>query len=446
MRRGKLMRYVVLVLAVNLLLVVVLQMTAVTRQVFRGLRLAPFAVSDSQAVEEEEEDILSYEECGAWWSQEEYLSNLDPGRGVLDASRTFKTHPFISVGGQWTRLRNTWQVCLSSQTSADRLYWVGRQARTWTGPMSVAVFAPGADYTVALIVIRLLQGCFVGVRDRVSFHISYPRVLPPKRLPINEEMLFEFQCDHLEYINKELVKKMRPEKLKKKIKHSHYPENLLRNIARQGCDSTFAFGPDIDMVSIPGMAGALNSFLRREETQQCAECAFIIPTYEIDIRSPSNPMNKLELMSFLKKGLARSYRKDVFTSSQDNSELGLWESAGMTKTLQVLYNITTWMDAWEPIYVAKETIPPYDERFKGYGFTRSSQALEMNMAGYKWQMLSNLFLTHRGPQGKNSTSRMQQFKANSLRYEVFKKELHARYQINGTTLKVRNDKQSDVSQ
>lgn len=31
------------------------------------------------------------------------------------------------------------------------------------------------------------------------------------------------------------------------------------------------------------------------------------------------------------------------------------------------------MEYYEPFYISSDTIPPHDERFLGYGFTRNSQ-------------------------------------------------------------------------
>ena len=44
----------------------------------------------------------------------------------------------------------------------------------WTGPISVALFVPDVEFTIALVFIEYLRNCFPNVRDRVSFHMIYP--------------------------------------------------------------------------------------------------------------------------------------------------------------------------------------------------------------------------------------------------------------------------------
>lgn len=45
----------------------------------------------------------------------------------------------------------------------------------------------------------------------------------------------------------------------------------------------------------------------------------------------------------------------------------------ISKELHVSHNVTNFEFLYEPFYVAPDTVPPHDERFIGYGFTRNSQ-------------------------------------------------------------------------
>lgn len=266
--------------------------------------------------------------------------SLDLSYGLLDTSRRYRTHSFFVTANNWSQLRESSSclVCLSTQTSVDRLFWIGKQAETWTGPMSVAVFAPGEDYTIASAMITVLRGCFPGVRQRVTFHLTYPTVLPPQGMEIKGQA-GKYSCtDDLEAINKDLVSKFRSESLIKTLNLSRYPQNLLRNIARQGCHNEYAFTPDVDMISNPDMSDHLNEFLGTTEIKNCRNCAFIVPVYEIHERVTENPANKTDLLELLKKGEAQQFHRRVFAQNQANSKLDDWEEKGMTDKLQVYYN------------------------------------------------------------------------------------------------------------
>lgn len=39
----------------------------------------------------------------------------------------------------------------------------------------------------------------------------------------------------------------------------------------------------------------------------------------------------------------------------------------------ISHNVTNFEFLYEPFYVASDTVPPHDERFLGYGYTRNSQ-------------------------------------------------------------------------
>lgn len=95
----------------------------------------------------------------------------------------------------------------------------------------------------------------------------------------------------------------------------------------------------------------------------------------------------------------------------------------------VSYNVTNFEFLYEPFYVASDQVPQHDERFLGYGFTRNTQVYEMFVAGYQFQVLSPIFTCHWGLQNKKSRPawRERQNNVNRKQFEVFKREVFARY-------------------
>lgn len=49
-----------------------------------------------------------------------------------------------------------------------------------------------------------------------------------------------------------------------------------------------------------------------------------------------------------------------------------WQKEPPALELAPLFEVL-WKDPWEPFYIARNTVPFYDERFKQYGFNRISQ-------------------------------------------------------------------------
>ena len=86
-----------------------------------------------------------------------------------------------------------------------------------------------------------------------------------------------------------------------------YPQNLMRNIAKSGCQTNFTFVPDVDMIPNPGLDLSLENFLLKE--QNCNKCAFVVPVYEIATKADHLPANKTELLTYVKSNLARQFHQ-----------------------------------------------------------------------------------------------------------------------------------------
>ncbi|XP_068247479.1 beta-1,4-glucuronyltransferase 1-like isoform X2 [Palaemon carinicauda] len=350
------------------------------------------------------------------------------------------TQAFVHRGDDWDNLVSSWPVCLSTQASVDLLFWVGEHVKTWSGPVSVAVYVPDSDLYVAMKMIEMMLSCNAGVRKQVSFHLIYPARFPPKGVNIQDSRRLEFGCDQLEMYNEYLLSEMNGT-LQSRVAMQHllYPQNLLRNVARDSCKTDYVFTPDVDMILVPGIDHHIKSFLNRADTKQCTRCAFVIPTYEISTEALQNPVDKAELLWFLKNKMARRFHIKTFKPNQANSHLKLWERSGKEPkgkkdkqnqvpgdslmmeangTLKVLYDITTWQNFWEPVYMAPADVPRFDERFVGYGCTRSSQVYEMHVSGFRWRMLNDAFLCHRGFQDKRARHLWSQINRNFKLYQV----------------------------
>ena len=57
----------------------------------------------------------------------------------------------------------------------DRMHWVVQMANRWTGPISMSLFVPDVEFSIAKYFIEHLRNCYSNVRDRVTFHSKYRR-------------------------------------------------------------------------------------------------------------------------------------------------------------------------------------------------------------------------------------------------------------------------------
>ncbi|KAK8731229.1 hypothetical protein OTU49_007496 [Cherax quadricarinatus] len=350
--------------------------------------------------------------------------------GRWDARRRYKTHDHVFTGPQYTRLTRASPVCLATQTSVDRLFWLTQVARYWRAPMSVAVFTPDVEYAIARAYLTYLVTCFPFLGEKVSFHFTYPREHLPKDLPLTIEHL-EDKCDQPLAVLKRLLKQ-RSSKMLSWRERMPYPQNIVRNVARKNCATEWVFLADVDIIPIPGLSDRLATFLVSNTATKCKKCAFVVPTYEVDERSPL-PHNRSTLLHLAGKGRARPFHQKVFVHNQHATNFSRWEARELEQPSEgrvtVSHDVTNFEFFYEPFYVARDDVPPHDERFLGYGFTRNTQVYEMHVSGYTFHVLSPIFTLHWGMQVKRSRPawREKQNNANRRLFEGFKREVFARY-------------------
>ena len=298
---------------------------------------------------------------------------VEVSQGVWDQLRQFKTHMFSLTGSDWANLSSSRLLCLGAQTSVDRLYELTELVTNWSGPMSISVFAPDVELGIAIKYIQYLRSCYPAIESQVSFHLTYPADHPGLQDLAWEEIVGKMDCQQPTQVIKYLLEKRSEEMMTWRPSYP-YPQNLLRNTAKRGCQTNYTYIPDIDMVPTPGMDLHLETFLQRDqENNNCTKCAFVIPTYEISRNSTHLPRNKSELLTYVKEKQARQFHQALYSINQKSSNLLKWETIPETADLDVAYKVEKYIFKYEPLYVSRGDTPAFDERFIGFGMTRNTQ-------------------------------------------------------------------------
>ena len=297
--------------------------------------------------------------------------------GVFDKFRKFQSHMFSVVGEAWSVLSSSRALCLGAQTSVDRLYELVELVKNWSGPMSIAVFVPDIELAVGLRYIQYLRSCNLAIERQVSFHLIYPvehqGTTNHPDLQGLDEVVGNMDCKQPKQVLKFLLNVRSKEMLAWRESYP-YPQNLLRNLAKNGCQTNYTYIPDIDMVPTPGMDIQLETFLEKQEKKNnCSKCAYVIPTYEISINSTHLPSNKTELLQFVKDKQARQFHQALYSINQKSSNLKKWEKIPETEEIGIAYKVEKYIFRYEPLYVASGETPAFDERFIGFGMTRNTQ-------------------------------------------------------------------------
>lgn len=224
-----------------------------------------------------------------------------------DFSRTYRLYDYAVVGEMYTDLSSNSKVALATQSSADRLAELLKIAAHWTGPISVAVFVVGEELKWLKIFLTWLYRCKPQMFSKISVHLVMPLELSGI-LDMEQEIKYS-SCD--EVPTPRIDKRSRS--LAWRLKHP-YPQNHLRNLARKNCHTPYVYLVDIDIIPSKGMTEALEEFFT--DPPKCDLCAYVVPTYELDVRVASFPENKTELIRLAKKKLAIPFHKKVFIYNQ----------------------------------------------------------------------------------------------------------------------------------
>ncbi|KAJ8281820.1 hypothetical protein COCON_G00043390 [Conger conger] len=206
-----------------------------------------------------------------------------------------------------------------------------------------------------------------------------------------------------------------------------YPNNLLRNVARGGTDTTYILVIDIDMVPSADLPQSFLALLKRREP--ASDEVFVLPAFEIR-HARKLPASKSELVQLYQVGEVRPFYEELCPRCQAPTNYSVWVNlhGHGTGQLEVAYTLN-WVDPWEPFYIGPRTVPLYDENFRQYGFNRISQACELHVAGYHFSVLSSAFVVHRGFKvaGDFHKRKDEENRRNRLLFRSFKEGLKTKY-------------------
>lgn len=344
----------------------------------------------------------------------------------IDRRKMYRIHDnaILSTGHPHQRT----MVCLSSIASFTHLHWLPEVSQHWTGPASISVFVHGHEFEFVIVYLAFLRTCFEKIRENFSFHLMFPvqsGTVKNLRLPrvLRRDSKVPLQCTaypDLQRYYLSLLKEHNDKRLP-------FPQNHLRNVARYGCSSSqFFYMIDVDIVPQFGLYERLQEFLPRRPP--CNKCLYVVPAFEGSLKV-DHPRTKQELLQrFGNDKDFRVYHVIAFAKNQGATNFTRWRSLPVEDELKPAYE-ANFQFGYECFYVAEHSVPRYRERFIGYGFTRNVQTLEAHLAGFKFVVLNNAFMIHRGlrNQSANEAFREREKAINYKKFLAFRGTLQSLY-------------------
>ena len=168
-----------------------------------------------------------------------------------------------------------------------------------------------------------------------------------------------------------------------------YPINTLRNLALRHAPTDLVFLLDVDFVPSAGLLQELSrdAGLLARLGDVSTRTVLVVPAFEV---SPAHklPKEQVALLSLAscEPPAATPFHIDHFPAGHAPTDYATWQVA--SAPYQVAY-----ADSYEPYVIAsKAWLPPYDERFTGYGMNKVSHLYTVAACGAQFVVLPRHFV------------------------------------------------------
>ncbi|EDQ87765.1 uncharacterized protein MONBRDRAFT_26884 [Monosiga brevicollis MX1] len=335
---------------------------------------------------------------------------------------------------------STGQLTLCTQSSLDQVPHLLDTLSAFDGPVTIAIFsaAPVAKEALAVVWAKLAS-CHPDIGTRVAARYTMHRDTHQQLLDLSPDqaevsaMDLARQLALLPCTVDSLVSSLRMwtqaganYELTLQTTQVPYPNNLLRNLARDQATTLFTMVLDVDIVPSHNIAKAVEQAVAAHHGSY-TRLAFVVPAFELDTSTATTmPAHRDELLQMLEAGTARPFYQEVCWKCQRHTNYEKWQQGPMQIT-ELEYEVS-WHDPWEPFYIARErSCPRYDVRFRQYGFNRISQVCHMHMLNYRFVVLYQAFVVHAGWKrpGAFHASKQADLDRNRDLFRQMKRELRA---------------------
>ncbi|KAF7413505.1 hypothetical protein HZH68_001994 [Vespula germanica] len=238
----------------------------------------------------------------------------------------------------------------------------------WRAPISIAMHAPGTDFSATLDAIKYSRSCGSPlVFQLVTFHVFFSSKHVPKLVPPSEKVMSDtYNCTlGPPWVNITLSKMYKNEK------KLLYPVNVGRNIARESAPTYYVFASDIELYPSPKLPEKFLEMIRKRDQaalQKSNPKVYVLSIFEVNEKYRP-PNNKTHLVQMLKAGTAIPFHKKLCSGCHNVPRSKEWQETPETEGLHVFHvgKRTGSFVHWEPIFIGTNEEPLYDERLSWEG-------------------------------------------------------------------------------
>lgn len=158
----------------------------------------------------------------------------------------------------------------------------------WSGPISLAIFAPGSDLLTAIQAIKWLQNCSLPcIRKNITWHlITSHNSMREIDAAVTKSQLYTTNCTKQTLLSESSFRK---------TKKLSYPINIARNVAREAVATKYVFSTDLELYPSLDLEQDIIKLTKRLGNQGVGNHVYFVPTFEIAKEVKNIPTNKAEL-------------------------------------------------------------------------------------------------------------------------------------------------------
>lgn len=222
-------------------------------------------------------------------------------------------------------------ITLTTQGTHEFLHHAIELCDRWEGYISLAVYAPGDDFRLALNMIYYLRQCANRcVADRIHWHLVFETAYAPRKASAATAFL-ETQNFDCNLPMESTIRLYNLDSNFRETKGLPYPINVLRNVARLNSKTKYIFASDIELYPSVGIVPAFFKLLKREQLGQVGLIkrniphVYVTPIFEVK-ESVKAPRTKKELIELFKKSKLFDVWEHVIILSFSNRGCNLFPS------------------------------------------------------------------------------------------------------------------------
>ena len=246
--------------------------------------------------------------------------------------------PFIF--GHSYNTSDKYDVTLVNHVNYDRVSLIERSLTNWDGPVSIAIQV--TELQAPEIIDMILNSTILKNRKNITYHLMF-RIGPS------------------------------------------YPINALRSLAHRYASTPYVFFTDIDFVSSYGMYAVMKQHLQKIENMN--KIAIVIPAFEISNKTLTIPQNRSEMLRLLTQKKVWQFHQKSYPTGHAPTNYSKWKS--VTKPYYIKFK-----NMYEPSLLLPTSVFSFDPRFVARFHNKASHSTQLHMAGFKFLVLHDCFITH----------------------------------------------------